>query len=104
MEPCVLPPTPGEEGRAEGERSLDSLSSPRVDSRLERKQPGTTMSARLCFQIKFRRTRLSALLFPRFLNPPCSLPLSSRGVAPEMRSPQNARHDKHQPQRTQMRT
>src|SRR5439155_16715421 len=29
------------------------------------------MSARFWRQIKFARTRLSALLFPRFLNPPC---------------------------------
>jgi len=28
------------------------------------------MSARSCNQIEFARTRLSALLFPRFLNPP----------------------------------
>src|SRR3989440_390853 len=31
----------------------------------------TAMSARSWHQIKFARTRLSALQFPRFLNPPC---------------------------------
>src|SRR5437762_5981544 len=32
----------------------------------------TAVSARLCRQILFARTRLSALQFPRFLNPPGS--------------------------------
>src|SRR6266542_1138143 len=31
----------------------------------------TAISARCWLQIKFGRTRLSALLFRRFLNPPC---------------------------------
>ena len=35
----------------------------------------TAMSAPLCHQIRFARTRLSALLFPYFLNPPWALRL-----------------------------